>query len=798
MPFPLTVSYIIAVLPTRFSGIRTRILAIALVPSVVLLVVGIGTTIPLVNEGRRAEELAHAMVDSREPTRDLYLAVQQERLLSLWRLAGQEPNAQALADARIRFDKALEGLAPMAAELRSLAGPDMAATVDAHDQLRAELPNVRRGIDTGTMPLTEAYTFFNQLIKGANQGIAIIERTTPHTPAAVKLIVNVAVLRVLEAMSRTSALTAAATNRDGLSPELLGEYRDLTGYYRAELANLTNDLDAVHAQRVEEILQSPAWQRMSAGVESVTSMNRSDSSRSGESSNRAAAQSPPIDVADWGTAAEEVRDQMLTLFLDYTDEGEQIAATAAERQTRDALLRGAAVLALAVLAFVLSLWLANRLADRLKRLRSETLALAQEHLPDTMRRLEAGEDIDLADDETRLNFGTDEIGQVAQAFNQAHAAAVTAAVTEARTREGVRAVFLNIAHRSQLVVHQQLEILDKAELRQEDPALLEIFFRLDHLATRERRNAENLIILGGGRPGRQWRRPVPLLELVRSAVGETLNYTRVHTGVLPDVHVIGGMVTDFIHLLAELADNATSFSPPQSRVNVTGSVVGKGVVVEIIDQGTGLPEAELQRLNGMLSDPTDFGLAALATDFRLGMFVVAHLAQRHGISVRLTESDYGGVRAIVLVPSALIATEPTAVDHLPPHPVGRRADPPVTGEIPISRLDQTSALSASTATLPPRARHSSTEPPNDPPARPSLPKRHRQSSLAPELADRIGDTGPAAPPPRTAEQARDLMSAIENGTRQGRRPTSDPSSATQWRPTAPQNDQDRDDDLFNR
>ncbi|MGY2063735.1 sensor histidine kinase, partial [Nocardia gipuzkoensis] len=170
---------------------------------------------------------------------------------------------------------------------------------------------------------------------------------------------------------------------------------------------------------------------------------------------------------------------------------------------------------------------------------------------------------------------------VAKAFNQAHTAAVAAAVTEARTREGVRSVFLNIAHRSQMVVHRQLEILDEAEQKQEDPALLETFFKLDHLATRERRNAENLIILGGGQPGRQWRRPVPLVELVRSSVGETLDYARVRTARMPQVFVVGSVVADLIHLLAELVDNATTFSPPQSRVEVTGNIVGKGVVVEI-------------------------------------------------------------------------------------------------------------------------------------------------------------------------------------------------------------------------
>ncbi|MFD7846517.1 sensor histidine kinase [Nocardia sp. NPDC059764] len=257
-----------------------------------------------------------------------------------------------------------------------------------------------------------------------------------------------------------------------------------------------------------------------------------------------------------------------------------------------------------------------------------------------------------------LYFGDDEIGQVARAFGHAHAAAVGAALTEARTREGVKSVFLDIAHRSQVVVHRQLEVLDAAQARQEDPALLDIYFRLDHLATRERRNAQNLIILAGGRPGRQWRNPVPLLELARSAAGETADYQRVRIGRLPAVFLVGAAVADVVHLLAELVDNAASFSPPQSWVEITGTAVARGVVVEISDQGMGMPAEDLDRRNELLSAAPDFAVTRLSEDSRLGLFVVSRLAARHGISVRLSDSDHGGVRAIVLLPTVLIEREP--------------------------------------------------------------------------------------------------------------------------------------------
>ncbi|MFD4183888.1 ATP-binding protein [Rhodococcus sp. NPDC058514] len=417
---------------------------------------------------------------------------------------------------------------------------------------------------------------------------------------------------------------------------------------------------------------------------------------------------------------------------------------------------------------------------------------------------------------------------MAKAFNRAHTAAVSAAVAEARTREGVRAVFLNIAHRSQMVVHRQLEVLDEAEQSQEDPAMLETFFRLDHLATRERRNAENLVILGGGEPGRQWRSPVPLVDLVRSAVGESLDYTRVHTRRMPEVFIVGNVVADLIHLLAELVDNATAFSPPQSRVEVSGNVVGKGVAIEITDQGMGMSVEELDRVNEMLRNPPDFGVETLSATSRLGLFIVSQLGARHGISVRLTESEYGGIRVIVLVPNSVVATDATPMAAPPSDRIaGRQPERRIAGAMAQQDLRESVSAAGGVATLarptpappaeqpvqpvaPPRAwahleridsappaeyaeRSGATqwyEPPTpavEPESlapqplpdhggdvRPSLPRRRRQASLAPELAHDLQLEGEAEQPSRSAEQARDLMSAIAYGTQQAR--DSDPLS----------------------
>jgi signal transduction histidine kinase len=494
----------------------------------------------------------------------------------------------------------------------------------------------------------------------------------------------------------------------------------------------------------------------------------------------------------------------------HNNQTQKVAEGKAIDAATNSAYAGGGVIVVSLLAILIAVVLANRIIRRLKRLRGETLALADERLPEMTRRLGEGEDIDPATESPNLDYGHDEIGQVAKAFQHAHTAAVAAAVNEARTREGVKAVFLNIAHRSQIVVHRQLEILDQAEAQQEDPALLDTLFRLDHLATRQRRNAENLIILGGGQPGRQWRNPVPMVDVVRSAVGETLDYAKVRVARLPDTHVMGTAVADLIHLLAELVDNATAFSPPQSHVEVTGNVVGKGIVVEISDQGMGMLEGDVAKMNDMLRTPPDFGVATLSADSRLGLFVVARLGVRHGISVRLTESDYGGIRAIVLIPSALIAVETyTSTPGLDaPESTRRRRHPvPFVDSAPRTAAEPESAVltaepEAPPVAEPPRALPASEPRPTAPPqqqtgpdGRPALPRRSRQARLAPQLAQPAPEPAAESSPERarTAEQARDLMSAIENGTRQGRQAV--PDEQAHW-PAAPSDEQEGNGDFF--
>src|SRR5690606_44075 len=240
-----------------------------------------------------------------------------------------------------------------------------------------------------------------------------------------------------------------------------------------------------------------------------------------------------------------------------------------------------------------------------------------------------------------------------RAFTSVQLTAIESAVQEAALRQGVNKVFLNLARRSQSLLQRQLGMLDTLEREVTDHEILEKLFGIDHLTTRMRRHAEGLIILSGAAPGRGWRDPVGLFDVTRAAVEEVEDYLRVDVSVPHGPALVGSAVTDIIHLLAELIENAAIFSPPHTRVQVRGAMVARGFALGIEDRGLGIAPEEVVRLNALLASAPEFDLA---DSDRLGLFVVAHLARRHNVRVSLRPSPYGGTSAIVLLPQDLVVT----------------------------------------------------------------------------------------------------------------------------------------------
>jgi signal transduction histidine kinase len=325
------------------------------------------------------------------------------------------------------------------------------------------------------------------------------------------------------------------------------------------------------------------------------------------------------------------------------------------------VLVGGAGLVAVILSAVLLLLFGRRITRELTDLREAARTLAQERLPALVRRLRAGDDVDVDVEAPplALNTRTREVTETANAFSAVRHTAVEAAAGQAQLRKGVNNVFRSLARRNQSLLHRQLKMLDEMEDGTEDPDALAQLFRLDHLTTRMRRQAEGLIILSGAAPARSWSRPVLVVDVLRAAIGEIEDYLRVELLGYSRDYMIGAAVADVTHLLAELIENAAMNSPPNSPVQVRANRMTRGFLVEIEDRGIGVPAETLAVINGQLARPLEFDLA---DSDRLGLFVVGRLAARRDIRVALRDSRYGTVAA-VLLPHNLIVPEDSAASQ---------------------------------------------------------------------------------------------------------------------------------------
>jgi len=360
-----------------------------------------------------------------------------------------------------------------------------------------------------------------------------------------------------------------------------------------------------------------------------------------------------------------------------------------ESADRRALLYSIALTIVLWLAVGLSLFTARSMVGPLRLLKDAADEVARRKLPGVVERLQRSERVDLETETAPIAITSkDEIGQVAEAFNEVHRTAVHVAGEQAALRTSVGDMFLNLARRSQSLVDRQLELIDDLERGETDPDALENLFRLDHLATRMRRNAENLIVLSGSEPARRWSEPVALVDIVRAAIAEVEDYTRVELLPIEPLGVAGQAVGDVVHLLAELVENATAFSPPGTKVQIAGQNVSSGYVIEVEDRGLGMTDAELVEANERLANPPviDFALSRM-----LGIFVVSRLAARYGIKVQLRHSWYGGVTALVLFPEAIVVrTVPEGVPLVTQAQVAQQSrtelPPPATSSVAMSSL----------------------------------------------------------------------------------------------------------------
>ncbi|MFC1420385.1 sensor histidine kinase [Streptacidiphilus cavernicola] len=360
-----------------------------------------------------------------------------------------------------------------------------------------------------------------------------------------------------------------------------------------------------------------------------------------------------ITAASWYATATVRTKQIRKVETTVTD---QIVADAKQAQSdanRQALTITAEALALILLAGILVYLMSRSMVRGMRTLRDSAQDIAAERLPDLVRKLSKTdpEQVDTTVRPIPLT-GRDEIGEVARAFDDVHREAIRLASEQALLRGNVNAIFTNLSRRSQGLIERQLALITDLENNEADPDQLESLFKLDHLATRMRRNGENLLVLAGESAGRDWTDPIPLVDVLRAAASEVEQYERIELSGIPETDVIGPAVTDLVHLLAELLENATTFSSPQTRVKVTATrLPDQRVLVEIHDKGIGLTAEDFAAINSKLADPPTVDASVSR---QMGLFVVGRLAERHGIRVQLRPSgESAGTTSLVMIPDHL-------------------------------------------------------------------------------------------------------------------------------------------------
>ena len=419
--------------------------------------------------------------------------------------------------------------------------------------------------------------------------------------------------------------------------------------------------------------------------------------------------------------------------------------------TRSAVIVSVITLVLLILVLLTTTFVARSMTRPLRRLREDALDIAGTRLPDMVRRLSETEGSDESVEiEPIAVSSTDEIGEVARAFDQVHREAVRLAADEAMLRGNLNAMFVNLSRRSQSLIERQISLIDSLEQGEQDSGRLSSLFRLDHLATRMRRNSENLLVLAGHEASRRWSQPVPLVDVLRAAISEIEQYERVVLNVQPGITVVGQAVNDVVHLVAELVENATTFSPEDTQVYVSGQpLTSGGVLLDVTDGGVGISDQEMGHANWRLDNPpvVDVGVSR-----RMGLFVVGRLAARHGVRVRLRHASSGGLTALVWLPDTVATQEGAPLGRLrrfevedygpspslsaPPAGAGGGALPSRTG---FGQAGGAAAQAAAAARIP-RFSPSSPSAPSMPGLRSFPPQQRPGTGPQP-----VGPAGPAAP-----------------------------------------------------
>ncbi|MDQ0810024.1 hypothetical protein QFZ63_001738 [Streptomyces sp. B3I7] len=640
----------------RRLPLRTVLLVLLLVPSVALVSLWGVSTYQLGTEYRK-QSAQHDLTTTVVPfDAALFNALQQERRLTQEALASPRASRAALTRQRTVTDRAVRAFEPLASLDTSDGQQGLAAALSRTVEVTGRLSQERRAVDAGTSDEDRAYTYYTEAIDaGINVFAALSRGVNGEVTGLSQVLFDLN--GVVDMIGREDAVLARDWPLGRMPAGDFDLIADAVGTQEYLLEsrvapNLTPEGSRLYAA----ITESKAWKDRVALQERLVAAKADGDDRV-----------LPQIRTEWRTATDASVAQLGKLIVVHSKVSDTAGADGVER-LRLYLFATAALGLVAITLVVLVSWrLTNRLRRRVTAVRDQAQDLGQ-RLPQVVARLERGEDVDVDAEVPVLPSASDEFGQLSRALNQASRSAVHTAVRQAEQHRGFERLLQRIARRTQLLIGLQLKKLDELERRHEDPQVLEGLFDLDHLTARLRRYEENLVILGGGQPRRRWRKPVPLLDVLRSAQGEVQDYRRIEIDVEGRPWISERAVGPLIHILAELMENATAFSKPPTPVEIKAAPVSRGVAVEIEDRGLGMEAAQYEAANALMQAPPQLDVMTRADDVRLGLYVVARLAASLGLQVELRPSAFGGTRAIVLVPQDLVAERPRSVADAPDGP----------------------------------------------------------------------------------------------------------------------------------
>jgi signal transduction histidine kinase len=459
-------------------------------------------------------------------------------------------------------------------------------------------------------------------------------------------------------LQRAYLYQALASPQPALTPSALQDLNQATEQQQADTNAFNQAATVTEQQTLSNTVAGPQVDEAKSAEKLAVATASAGQALSIGNPQTCASVNPPLGpAACWlstqTTQIKQMRQVSNGLVSDITAQ----ANTLESNSLHSAIIVSVATLLLLILVLLITTFVARSMIRPLRKLRSDALEVAGSKLPEMVRRLSESEGGDASAEIEPIGVtSTDEIGEVARAFDQVHREAVRLAADEAMLRGNLNAMFVNLSRRSQSLIERQLSLIDNLEQTEQDADRLSSLFRLDHLATRMRRNSENLLVLAGHEAAsRRWSQPVPLVDVLRAAISEIEQYERVVLNVQPGIQVIGQAVNDVVHLVAEIVENATTFSPEDTQVYVTGQpLTSGGVLLDITDNGVGISEQEMAHANWRLDNPP---VVDVAVSRRMGLFVVGRLAARHGVRVRLRHAQSGGLTALIWLPESVAAPE---------------------------------------------------------------------------------------------------------------------------------------------